>query len=365
MKSRSSNSGQAGFTLVELLVVIAIIGILVGMLLPAVQQVRAAARRTACINNLRQMGLAVQNYQSARLKYPPAAIAQSLRIDPLTNLPASYSVHAQLLPEVEQQALYDQYFDFTDPRGLPANLSANPIEIFLCPAATQLDAVASPSAAPGEPGLTVPRDASHYLASTGPTVNLITGYATGIDVDGDDVANNGPEPINGYQNIGQNGVFGADVRWNVGDPFTHELLFNSRSAKDTTEIRDGTSNTIMFGENSKSENLGSATPYIPLRSGWAYGYETNDSGNSGILHCGRSTGTEGINRSPAGTAMGASLAFGTNVFKNDYPWGSNHSGGAQFVFADGSARFVADTIRPETIIAIASMAGSDDTSELE
>ena len=364
MKSRSSNSGQAGFTLVELLVVIAIIGILVGMLLPAVQQVRAAARRTACINNLRQMGLAVQNYQSARLKYPPAAIAQNLRIDPMTNLPASYSVHAQLLPEVEQQALYDQYFDINDPRGLPANLSANPIEIFLCPAATQLDAVASPSVSAGEPGLTVRGDASHYLASSGPTVNLITGIAIGIDVDGDD-PDNGPEDPNNFNNIGQDGVFGADVRWQSGDPFTHELLFSSRAAKDTTEIRDGTSNTIMFGENSKSENLGSATAYIPLRSGWPYGYETNNSANSGVLHCARSTGTQGINRSPVGTSNGATLAFGTNVFKNDYPWGSNHSGGAQFVFADGSARFVGDTIRPETMIALASMAGSDDTSELD
>ncbi len=95
----------AGFTLVELLVVIAIIGILVGMLLPAVQSVREAARRTACLNNVRQMVLAAHNYESARGHLPPSFEIEHGSI--LSGNNGSWSIHGRLLPYCEQASAYN------------------------------------------------------------------------------------------------------------------------------------------------------------------------------------------------------------------------------------------------------------------
>ena len=136
---------KAGFTLVELLVVIAIIGILIGMLLPAVQQVREAARRTACKNNLRQQGIGLHNYESALGRFPAGyAYISGSDFAATTSYPvdsgyddANYLGHGWgtfLLPYVEQQNLFDR-IDLELPGFDVVNLAAREtsLNVFMCP----------------------------------------------------------------------------------------------------------------------------------------------------------------------------------------------------------------------------------------
>jgi len=114
-----------GFTLVELLVVIAIIGILVGMLLPAVQQVREAARRIDCSNKSRQLGLAVISYESAHREFPPG-----WNVNDESSL-SGWSWAAIVLPFLEQENLADQ-IDFGQPVEDNTNVITQVLPIFLC-----------------------------------------------------------------------------------------------------------------------------------------------------------------------------------------------------------------------------------------
>src|SRR3954454_6204440 len=125
--------GRRGFTLIELLVVIAIISVLISLLLPAVQAAREAARRVQCVNNLMQLGIALQNYESSHEILPPGVIDPS---GPIMNVPRGY--HAgwmlQLLPFLEQRSLARRYDDGPGVYA-GANLTVRKamINTFLCP----------------------------------------------------------------------------------------------------------------------------------------------------------------------------------------------------------------------------------------
>jgi prepilin-type N-terminal cleavage/methylation domain-containing protein len=112
MKRWNQNRTESGFTLVELLVVIAIIGILVALLLPAIQAAREAARRSECLNNIRQIGIAFTNYESTKKKLPEGA-TQRYGVNPVTNAlyssnPTMFSWVSLLMPFIEEASLYDQ-----------------------------------------------------------------------------------------------------------------------------------------------------------------------------------------------------------------------------------------------------------------
>ena len=137
-KSKPCNRFHRGFTLVELLVVIAIIGILVGLLLPAVQMIREAARRTSCKNNLRQIGLALLNFESAHQHFPPGQ-TWSVSRDVNPNR-IGYSWFTQVLSFIEQGNI-DSEIDQAYGPDHPTNVTVvgNVISVALCPSAANID----------------------------------------------------------------------------------------------------------------------------------------------------------------------------------------------------------------------------------
>lgn len=182
-KTVKSNEQRGAFTLVELLVVIAIIGILIGMLLPAVQQVREAARRISCSNNMRQLGLALHNYEGAFRYFPPGfssepssngTVASGGFVDPETwDAGPGWGWMAHLLPFVEGSNLHDG-IDFDAPIWASQNraLVDTQIPFLLCPSSsgddqpfTVVDGSQNPYTPDGSGSLVLGR--SHYIASHG------------------------------------------------------------------------------------------------------------------------------------------------------------------------------------------------------
>ncbi len=211
-------AARRGFTLIELLVVIAIIGVLIALLLPAVQAAREAARRMQCVNNLKQIGLAIHNYESANGSLPPGALA--LFLNGNVNSPTFYnnhgsSVHARMLNYLEQPGLFNALnfnvgvFNDVTGEAINSTVTTTIIGAFLCPSSTVpswnfqgTDSPLLPLKAPG----------NSYFASVGSTLEFASQQTGGPP--------NGP--------FSYVGTLGRVIR--------------------ISDIQDGLSNTIGFGE---------------------------------------------------------------------------------------------------------------------
>jgi prepilin-type N-terminal cleavage/methylation domain-containing protein/prepilin-type processing-associated H-X9-DG protein len=193
----SARRRRPGFTLIELLVVIAIIGILVGLLVPAVQKVRSAAARIQCANNLKQIGLASHNYHDTNGRLPPGYLATAAY--PSTTPGWGWAAH--LLPQLEQDNVY-HLLDFTQPLEKQAAIQTM-LPVFLCPAD-------QPS--PGPFAITDPSFATICMAAP-------SSYAATVGPDADE----------------------------VDAPAGSGIFFRNSKIR-LTDISDGTSNTTMAGD---------------------------------------------------------------------------------------------------------------------
>ena len=307
---------RKGFTLVELLVVIAIIGILVGLLLPAVQAAREAARRMQCSNNLKQLGLALLNYESANKKLPSGNGGSGCRNSGACPTGSTGRARVSglvfLLPYMEQNALYDQYSAANSAAWSGATYWSTQIPGFLCPSDLQFRPVTNVSI-------------SNYNFCGGDAATLMCS----VDELGD-----------GRNCKNPRGIFGE---------YSYTRL---------ASIVDGTSNTIAMSEHTTPNGpltLGRAATVGGGRTDTPAGCKTRFVNRQYIVAVNTDVGTRG-----GRWADGASLftRFNTMIPPNgpscmeaDNHWlggmyaaGSRHTGGVNTVYADGSVHFISDSI---------------------
>jgi prepilin-type N-terminal cleavage/methylation domain-containing protein len=299
----------AGFTLVELLVVIAIIGVLIALLLPAVQSARAAARRTQCKNNLKQIGLACHNYATARKTLPPGGVSNG----PCCATLNSYTNWAiSILPHIEAQSLYDQYRqDLLNEDDLNQPVVQAFVQTYACPDDQNTEFIDTPD----NSDLNGKKYRyGSYRACTGWT-NTATAWWDG--------------PTTGD-------IFEGTKRGAL-----HSTGFLNLTPVKLSQITDGTSKTLLVGDAYNRTRH-------PRGTFWAYTYASYN----------KSTFVA-ESRTLLGDFDRCVQIGGSNPCKRF--WGSGHADGLHFGFCDGSVRFVSLNVDINLLISAATIAGGETT----
>ena len=319
-----SDRRSAGFTLVELLVVIAIIGILIGMLLPAIQQVREAARRTACSNNIRQIALSLHNYESAFSRFPPGGSDNNRPFGNGRINPGGFSWMTYILPFIDQENISNladfrnESFNSTNITNVLSNVT---IPVFRCPSSTLQEEFSEAT-----PHAMVP----DYVA--------ISGHVQGF---GGITAGPADNPDFVIGSLSQNGVFTQNS----------ETTFSS--------IGDGSSNTLFVSEVGDFITV-TGGEQRDFRPGFVHGFSAGWQNNtrSWRLHNCVSVaflinpGTQvefPTDGSTPTTLNGEQRNLNVGTIGYNAPLRSGHPGGVLGSLGDGSVRFIADSLDLETL----------------
>jgi prepilin-type N-terminal cleavage/methylation domain-containing protein/prepilin-type processing-associated H-X9-DG protein len=303
---------RRAFTLIELLVVIAIIAVLIALLLPAVQQAREAARRTQCKSQLKQLGLAVHNYESTHGCFPPGQIRLGFTAMPRVR---GWSMYVQLLPYFEQGPLYNKW-DFADPLANESNGNTAVVLPFLiCPAESITE--------------------NPFAKSSGVKYAL-TSYG-----------GNGGTQTHPPVSTSGDGIFAGQ-----GPPISTPATVQHSLVK-IRDVTDGTSNTLLMGERSHTD-LNYDTFFPPGYAmspmiGW--GFWASAGGQFGLTDVTMSTYGPINHKLPFNFANKPGSISSATTFdasaestKRLNAFGSNHVGMANFAMADGSVRGVSENI---------------------
>ena len=328
---------RRAFTLVELLVVIAIVGVLVAMMLPAVQQAREAARRSHCSNNLKQLGVALHNFEGIHKKLPPGYSSRSIGTPPPPNrdpdtwdAPPGWGWGAYLLPYLEESAI-DARIDFELPLWSPqfVDIIDDRIPTFLCPSVSgkfEPFVVLDDSGAPLTiDGTQVQVARSHYVASHGQESCWGECGASTTGVVFTDIYTSATETV----------TINGDASKVADGPFFR----NSRTR--FAKMTDGLSKTIFLGEHSSALSEKTWVGVVP----GAFTHPNFTSPENGpdaaatlvLIHAGPSGGELDI----TGFPIIHPINFPTYHVGQMY---AEHPGGGQICMGDGSVRFVDDTI---------------------
>jgi len=315
----SSPNRRRGFTLIELLVVIAIIAVLIALLLPAVQAAREAARRTQCVNNLKQLALAAMNYESTNGCYPGGAYSPTVK--PATwHFPQNFSCFVRMLPFTEQSAMYNAV-NFNNNFGSYTNVTI---------AGVRLAILTCPSDTANTPTLLRNSNSPH---------GTIPGWNFGVNFSPDQppdstflqaftsyAANMGTFPDDWSQSYLSTPTGPAEFASLNG------VIYGDSSTK-ISAVTDGTSNTFLFGEHARTNMMTYDPKYALADNLW----------NSG-----RSYDSHFVTWFPPNVGLSGSTAGNATVIANNgnYPVTatSQHPGGVNMSLCDGSVRFVKNTI---------------------